>query len=958
MPNYDLGTARGRIVIDSSTLGRSTAALDRLGKAMLGVGLLGAIGFGYAVKSAADFEEQMARFKAVTNTPAAEMDKLREKALQLGRDSAFGAGEVFKAFVELGKSGATATEILSGLGDAAVTLAAAGEIPLADASIVLVNALKQFRLPAQDAVHVADLLAGAANASTAEVDDLANSLRYAGPVAAFAGVSIEDTATTLALFANAGIKGSAAGTAMRAMLLGIAGTTPKAEATLRSLGIITADGTNQFYNLDGSLKPLPQVFQILGDSMKNLNPHQKTVALNAIFLRRGLVAAALAATEGADGFGKMREEVGKTTAHDVMIKKLDSLKGSLKILKSSVETFAITIGEQLTPYLKKAADYIRDLVNWFTKLNPETKALLTKIGLAVTAFFLFGGALSFTLSRVLSAYRAFKDLGTAIKIAGGLLSKMTGLNALAKMAWPKIVSGLESLALAFMETGVGAAIAEAPLLLIIAVILLVAAAAWFVWTRWDQIWNWIKDHPAYAVIIAILAAPIAAFILIVGALKWLWNNWDKIWGWIKQAAVDVLDWLTGAWDDVQGTFNDVVKWLGRAVDNIVNFFEKLPGRIKNGLVTAGNAVLNFIKSLPGRIRDLVVGAADWLVDVGPTILGGLAYGLGLGLGSVIAFFFGLPTVILALLTAAGEWLLEKGTETLTGFYNGLTSFLGTLLQFFIDLPGVIITTLGDVGVWLFETGISVITGLYNGFVNFWSTAIQFFIDMQGWITTALSDAGSWLIDTGISVIAGFASGLPGRFASVLSWFAGLPGSIIGALGDVGGWLVEAGKKVIGGLLEGIKDGFNKVKDFVSGIADTIASLKGPLDYDAKLLIPAGQKIMEGLLDGAGSRMKMLEDFFSSIAPKLQMNVTAAQTASALSAGGTLAPPIPAIPDAVRRGNETAGIMTSLIDAMRDQQDRNGRGFRDLIVQAPTPNPVDVGFEVARRHRAEARRTRR
>jgi TP901 family phage tail tape measure protein len=885
VPNYDLGTARGRIIIDSSTIGRSTAALDKLSKGMLAVGLLGAVGFGYAIKAAADFEEQLSRFKAVTNTPQKAMDQLSAKALQLGRDSAFGATEVIKAFVELGKSGATATDILNGLGDATVYLAAAGELPLADASIILVNALKQFHLPAQQAVHVADLLAGAANASTSEVDDLAASLRYAGPVAAFAGVSIEDTATTLALFANAGIKGSAAGTAMRAMLLGIAGTTPKAENTLRSLGIITEDGTNRFYDMNGALKPLPEVFQILGDSLKGLNPHEKTVALNAIFLRRGLVAAAIAATEGADGFGKMRKEVEKTTAQDVMKEKLDNLKGSLKILGASLETFAITIGQQFTPGLKKAADFLRDLTNTLAKMSPEQKKVLTYVLLGITGFMLFGGALGFTLSRLIKAYRAFRDLGVALKIAGGLLGKMTGLSALGKFAWGKLVSGLESLALAFMDTAVGAALMEAPLLLIVITIALVAAAAYFLWTNWDKVWNWIKDHPAYAILISILAAPIAAFVLLIGGLKWLWDNWHTIWDWIKQAASDAVDWIVNAWDDLQSGFDDVVNWIDQAVHDVINFFKKLPGRIATFMGQAVDTVLQFIRDLPGRILQLVQDAGNWLVDTGPEILRGLAYGLGLGLGLIIGFFIGLPILIANLLVSAGSWLIAQGTATLQGFYNGLLSFIGTVFDFFVQLPGWILGIVSAAAVWLFNTGRDVVIGFLNGLISFLGNALNFFYELPGKILGAVSDAGNWLVNTGVQVIAGFASGLPGRFASVLSWFQGLPGSIIGALGDAGSWLVGVGGKIIDGLLDGIKDGVGAVKDFLGSLGDLIPDWKGPPEYDAKLLIGNGQLIMNGLKKGLESGWPQIQSLLEDYTAMIGSPISGSVAYSAAASGG-------------------------------------------------------------------------
>lgn len=887
MPNYDLGTARGRIIVDSSTLGRSTAALDKLGKAMLAVGALGALAFGYAIKAAADFEEQLSRFKAVTNAPQKDMDALRLKALQLGRDSAYGAGEVVKAFVELGKSGATATQILQGMGDAVVFLAAAGEIPLADAADIMVNTLKQFQLGAEDAVHVANLLAGAANASTTEVDDLANSLRYAGPVAAFFGISIEDTAIALAVFGNAGIRGSAAGTAMRAMLLGIAATTPKARNALKELGIITAEGQNQFYNLDGTLKPLPEIFQLLQDKVGNLSPELKAAYLNAIFLRRGLTPAAIAAFFGAKGFEAMRKEVNKTSAHDVMVEKLNNLKGSLKILKASLETFAITIGEIFLPALKSAADFLRELTNRLAKLTPEQKKILSYVLLGVTAFFLFGGAIAFTASRVLRAYRAFRDLGGAIKFVGALLGKVTGLTRLSTFAWGKIVSGLESLYLAFLETGIGAAILEAPLLAIVAALVVIGAAAYLLWTNWDKVWGWIMNHPAYAILLAIMFAPIAAFILLIGALRWLWNNWDKIWGWIKQAASDAVDWILNAWDDLQNGFDDVVNWLGEAVDNIIEFFQKLPGRIVTFMTRAAQAVLNFVKSLPGRIQQLVVDAASWLLDAGVEVMHGLGYGLVIGLASIVAFFVGLPLLIGSLVSSALQWLLETGKQILVGLANGLVEALPSILQFFKDLPGWILGVLTAAGTWLLNTGRDILIGLVSGLISMVGTVLNFFIQLPGKILATVSNAGSWLVNTGVQAIAGFASGLPGRFASVLSWFAGLGTSIVNAVGDLGGRLVNAGERLIGGLLEGIRSAFEDVKDFVSGIADTIAGLKGPPDYDAKLLINNGKLIMESLEKGLRAGWPPIVDLLTGMSAMIGSPISGAVAYT--SASGNFTP---------------------------------------------------------------------
>lgn len=334
MGDYDLGTARGRIEIDASTLGRTSAAFSTLGKSMGIIGGIAIGAFAVAVGAAANFEQQLSRFQAVTGANEKQMEALRQKALQLGRDSAYGATEVVQAFVELGKAGATTEEILGGVGDAVVHLAAAGELNMTKAAETMINAMRTFSLGADQAEHVADLLAGAANASTSEVDDLAESLRYAGPIAATAGISIDDLATTLAVFANVGIKGSQAGTVLRGMLAAIAAPSTSAEKAMRQLGLITLDGGNIFFDAAGKIKPMGDVFQILKDHLAGLTKEQQLAILKTIFQRRAMVGAARAAISGKEGFDAMREAMDRVTAKDVMEKKLDNLKGSFKILKA------------------------------------------------------------------------------------------------------------------------------------------------------------------------------------------------------------------------------------------------------------------------------------------------------------------------------------------------------------------------------------------------------------------------------------------------------------------------------------------------------------------------------------------------------------------------------------------------------------------------------------------------
>lgn len=154
----------------------------------------------------------------------------------------------------------------------------------------------------------------------------------------------------------------------------------------------------------------------------------------------------------------------------------------------------------------------------------------------------------------------------------------------------------------------------------------------------------------------------------------------------------------------------------------------------------------------------------------------------------------------------------------------------------------------------FMSGLQQITSsIWNGIKGVISGAIQ---AVQGVISSVLGVIqdvwnGAWnaissfLSGAWKSIKSGVSSGIDG----VLGFMRGLPGRILNALGNLGTLLLKAGKSIMKGLLDGITSGVKGVFDFVGGIGDTIASLKGPIPYDLKLLIPNGQAIMKSLLTG-------------------------------------------------------------------------------------------------------------
>lgn len=146
MATNNLGTAEGEIVINSNSLGTVQANLRQTGALFgaFGGALVG--GFGAAVNASADFEQQISIVKAVSGETGEAIDRLKEKALDLGRKGPFGPTEIAAAFAELSKAGLTATEIIDGAGESVINLAKAGDLKVPQAAEILANVMRTFNI--------------------------------------------------------------------------------------------------------------------------------------------------------------------------------------------------------------------------------------------------------------------------------------------------------------------------------------------------------------------------------------------------------------------------------------------------------------------------------------------------------------------------------------------------------------------------------------------------------------------------------------------------------------------------------------------------------------------------------------------------------------------------------------------------------------------------------------------
>ena len=253
------------------------------------------------VSEASEFEHAMARLNAVAfsgggrnaEEDAKSFKLLQEQARQLGQDTQFTAVQAAQSQENLARAGFKANEIIAAM-PGLLDMAAAEGMDLATAADIMASSLRGFGLEASDAARVSNILAQTSAASNSSITGLGESLKYVAPVAKGLGVSIEETNAMLGIMANAGIKGSQGGTALRAAMLRLS-KEPKAVAkALGALGISARDAK-------GNFRDFPDLMQALSAKMKNMGSADKMKYLSNIFgseAASGMLAVMEAAVDG------------------------------------------------------------------------------------------------------------------------------------------------------------------------------------------------------------------------------------------------------------------------------------------------------------------------------------------------------------------------------------------------------------------------------------------------------------------------------------------------------------------------------------------------------------------------------------------------------------------------------------------------------------------------------------
>lgn len=335
-------TGKAAKEMDDSFLGANSSARKFL--LTLG-GLSAAAAFRELISITREFQSNMGVLRVSLGATKDEMALLDAQAIKLGADVRLpgtSAGDAASAMTELAKAGLSVKDTLKA-SRGVLQLSAAGQIENAEAALITANALNAFNLEGQEATRVSDLLAGAANASSADIRGISLGFQQAAAGFAIAGFQVDELATSIALLSNQGIKGSDAGTSLKTFIARIAAPSAKAKEAIDQLGL-------SFFDAEGNFLSMSQIAQNLQNAFKGLTAEQRTQALVTIFGNDSSRAAAVLAKEGAKGFDELALKVNKQgSAAELAAAQNEGLGGIIDGVKSTVETFALTLGKSAFP---------------------------------------------------------------------------------------------------------------------------------------------------------------------------------------------------------------------------------------------------------------------------------------------------------------------------------------------------------------------------------------------------------------------------------------------------------------------------------------------------------------------------------------------------------------------------------------------------------------------------------
>ncbi|SLE44168.1 Putative phage tail tape measure protein TMP [Mycobacteroides abscessus subsp. abscessus] len=631
-------------------------------------------GVSAVVTKGLDFEKTMNTLSGVTGASADVMQRFRDTAKALGNDMSLSntsAADAAQAMTELAKAGFSVDESIAGA-KGTLQLAAAAQVDAGKAAEIQANALLAFGLKADYAAKAADVLSNAANASSAEITDVAQALQSGGAVANQFGLKLEDTAAAIGLLANNGIKGSDAGTLLKSALLALTDTSNPAQGAIEELGLTVYDAQGRFVGLE-------KLFGQLQAASQRMTPEMYQAATTTLFGSDAARLAGIAAKDGAAGYDQMRDAMEKQgSAAKLAAAQNQGLPGVIERLKNAAETLAITLFEKVQGPLSSIGDGLTGFTNKMQDAfeNPAVSQAAGNIGAALSSIgTAFGNVLSAVgpslvsgLSDAVNLIVRFKDF--LIPLVAGLAAYKTVMLAItiATKAWAA-VQALLNIALTANPIGlIIAAIAG----LVAGIVLLYNRNETFrkiVQVTWAAIknaigavWGWLST--------TVFPGLKAAFTVIGAAATWLWNNAiTPAWNGIKEV-------IGLAWEVASDLFDNWKRAMNLLGQGALWLWNNAISPAWEGIKTAISAAWNFVSPILDKfsagwdaLKSGITGASSAIKDAVTSAFSGLAAVIKAPLKVLGTFLAAIPSEVFGFQIPGADKLNSWG-KTLQGFSGG------------------------------------------------------------------------------------------------------------------------------------------------------------------------------------------------------------------------------------------------------------------------------------------------
>lgn len=627
-----------------------------------------------AVKTTADFEAQMSRVQAISGATGEDLQALEDQAIQLGASTKFSASEAAQGMENLASAGFSTQEIMAAMPGMLDLAAASGE-DLAASSDIAASTLRGFGLEAEQAGHVADVLAKNAADTNAAVADTGEAMKYVAPVAAAMGIGFEECAAAIGIMSDAGIKGSQAGTSLRGALSRLAKPTEQMQAKMDELGL-------SFFDSEGKMLSLKDMTAMLQDRLSGLSDEQRNNALVTIFGQESL-SGMLALMQA--GSGRVDELTQSYLTCDGAAAEMadtmqNNLKGQIEELSGTVETIAITIGNILLPYIKEAVDKIQEWANKFLELDEGQQRTIIKIAAVVAAI----GPLLLVVGKLIT-FSA--NVSSAIGTLAAGFSKVGGMAGIATKAHTALSAAIGGIA-----SPIGIAVAA------IAGIAAVIATLWntneefrtSITNTWDRIKQAFVDFGQ-------------GITDRLNALGFDFENFGEV---VKTIWTEFCNVLAPI---IEGAFSAVATVLETVFDVILGIFDLFANLFQGNWSGVWDAVKGIFESIWNMITGILQTAVNILTGILDVFLGWFGTSWNEVWTSIKTFFEGIWNGIVTFFTNIWTTISTTVTTWMTNIWNTISSIFTTCRDFVTNV---------------FQTIQNVITVVVMAIAEFFNAAIQ------------------------------------------------------------------------------------------------------------------------------------------------------------------------------------------------------------------------------------------